>query len=284
MTRARGLLLLLPAALLALMLVFALAFLVAESLGSAETGPPTLAWSLSTWESTIGGDYFWRVLLRSSLLGAVVASLGIVVGYPTAVALQVLSGQRTRLLLFALIFSPLLISAVARVYAWSLILGPTGALRGLLAPIANSPGDPFASFPGVTIVLVQNVVPLAVFPILASLTRVQAQLGEAAQLLGATPWQRFTRVTLPLTAPTVIAVFEVLFIVSISTFAVPTLVGQGHVQVLASDVYQEVIAFNWSQASVEVIVLLAISVATIALGGVLARWMTRGLPSQGEAS
>jgi putative spermidine/putrescine transport system permease protein len=271
--------LLLPAGVLAVLLAAALAFLVAESFGTTRAGQPVLVWSPATWLQTITGDYFWGIMGRTSLLGLVVASLGVLIGYPTALALLQLKASRTRLILFALIFSPLLISAVVRVYAWSLVLGPSGVLRSLLVPLSGGAGNPFASFAGVTIVLVQNLIPLAVFPILAALRRIEGQLAEAAHVLGATPFQAFLRVTLPMTAPTVIAVFEIIFIVSVSAFAIPTLVGQGHVQVLASDVYQEVLASNWSLASVEVIVLLTLSGVVIAVGGWLSGRQTASMPT-----
>jgi spermidine/putrescine transport system permease protein len=135
---------------------------------------------------------------------------------------------RHKNLLYQLIIVPLWVSYLVRAYAWKTILGSDGVLNTSLqflhithAPVSALLYSPFA----VVLTLTHIYTPFAFLPIFASLEHVPRNLIEASQDLGATPWQTFRRVILPLSLPGVIAGATFAFVLSLGDFLAPLLVG-----------------------------------------------------------
>ena len=126
--------------------------------------------------------------------------------------------------------APFLTSYLLRVLAWKVILGNQGVLNTFLFwtglrsrdhPISQLLYSRFA----VMLVLVYVWVPFVALPIFVSLESLDRRLLEAACDLGASRWQAFRRVTLPLSLPGVAAGFLFVFIPTLGEFVTPSLVG-----------------------------------------------------------
>lgn len=209
--------------------------------------------------------FHWDVLGRSLHLAAVITLIALAIGYPTAYAIARLKDQRVALLMYILIFSPLLTSVVIRAFGWIILLGDNGFINYALIALGLTaqPIRLIYNFEGVTIALVHVLLPFTVFPIISVMNQIDPMLKEAAQDLGASRWQTFWRVTFPLTLPGLIAGAQTTFVLAVSAFATPSIMGGGRVLVLPRMIYESIVTRNWPLAAVQAMVLLSISLVII---------------------
>ena len=132
--------------------------------------------------------------------------LSLVLGYPLAYLMTVVSG-RVRTLLIVLVLVPFWTSVLVRTFAWMVILGKRGIINQLLIGwgIVDKPVALIYNMLGVQIGMVHVLLPFMVFPLLNVMTRIDASLVTAARSLGASPRQAFLRIFLPLSLPGVSA-------------------------------------------------------------------------------
>ena len=106
--------------------------------------------------------------------------------------------------------------------------------------------------------------PFVVFPIFSSLTRLDPELKEAAEDLGAGWWTTFRRITFPLSLPGVVAGAQICFTLALGAFVTPAMLGGGRVLVLPLQVYNATSEINWPVAAVGGMALLIISMIAVA--------------------
>jgi len=210
----------------------------------------------------------YTTLFRSGL----VTILNLLVGYPAAYAITTLRDRRLQALAYVVIFTPLLVSIVVRSYGWLLLLSDGGALFFLLHAIGIAePPRLIFDLGGVVIALVHGYMPFMVFPLVGVMRQIQQVYKEAAMDLGATPFETFRRVTLPLTLPGIVAGCQIVFTLSLGVYVTPVLIGGGRVLVTARLAWEHVTNFSWPRASIEVFALLAVTVLIV----FVSLWLTR---------
>ena len=168
------------------------------------------------------------ILLLKSLVMSLVATLAVIlIAYPMAYFLA-FRVTRNKALWIILLTVPFWTSYLLRVFAWKIVLGFNGAINtglksvGLIAePLDFLLYNPIA----VVITLAHAWIAFAVLPIYVSLDKIDRSLLEAATDLGDSKWQRFLRVTLPLSAPGTIGAALLVFIPTVGDYVTPTLVG-----------------------------------------------------------
>jgi spermidine/putrescine transport system permease protein len=174
-------------------------------------------------------DFIYLELFLKSLGYAVVTTLlCLLIAYPLALMIA-RSGDQLRDLLVLLVILPFWSNFLIRIYAWMIILGPQGAFAKLLNGVAAALGlgpvallfSPFAVLVG----LVYVHLPFMILPLYANLEKHDATLLDAAQDCGAGGWQRFLRITFPLSLPGVYAGAALVFIPAFGAFAVPDILG-----------------------------------------------------------
>ena len=194
---------------------------------SIEPGPHAL--TLAGWRELVHeGVYlglFWKSVQMSLLVSAVV----VVLAYPLAYYLA-LSGTKRKYVLLLILIAPFLTSYLLRLLAWKVILGSQGVVNSFLfwtgLRDADHPlGQLLYSRFAVVLVLAYVWLPFVALPIFVSLESLDRRLLEAASDLGARRWQAFLQVTLPLSAPGVVAGFLFVFIPTVGEFVTPSLVG-----------------------------------------------------------
>ena len=157
-----------------------------------------------------------------------------------------------------------------RVYAWMIILGPQGGARARrqrrarrwfgVEPVSLL----FSSF-AVLACLVYVHLPFMVLPLYANLEKHDQALLDAAQDLGANAWQRFWRITFPLSLPGVYAGAALVFIPALGIFAIPDILGGPNDSLIGNVIKQQFLETrDWPFGSVLSIVL---TVAALALAG-----------------
>jgi spermidine/putrescine transport system permease protein len=174
-------------------------------------------------------DFLYAGLfLKSFGYAALATALCLALGYPLALLIA-RSPRKYRDILVLLVILPFWSNFLIRVYAWMTILGPqsfvTAALNGLLGLAGLEPVSLLYTPAAVVITLVYVHLPFMVLPLYANLEKHDPALLDAAQDLGAGAWQRFWRVTFPLSLPGVYAGAALVFIPAFGIFAIPDLVG-----------------------------------------------------------
>lgn len=232
---------------------------------------PSAPWqfTLDHFQDVIGTPAFVRLLGVSILVAVGVAGLATVLAYPVAYFLTFRAGSRAPLFL-TLLLIPFAVSYLLRVMAWKLMLGPEGGINSFLGMlgITDEPlGLLLYSRPAVVITLVYVWIPFATLPIYAAMQRIERGQLEAAADLGAGPWSRFARVTLPLSLPGAVAAFFMVFIPTVGEYVTPALVG-GPDGIMYGNIIQGFFtrSANWSLGSAMAMLMLTLTVALVIVG------------------
>ncbi|MBP9752644.1 MAG: ABC transporter permease subunit [Proteobacteria bacterium] len=176
---------------------------------------------------TIFTDPFYINALTSSLsLAFVSTGITLIMGYMMAYAMYRFP-KKYHYLLLLLIMLPFWTSFLVRVYAWMNMLNSTGLLNQILLSlyIIKEPLYLLDTKIAVIFGIVYCYLPFMVFPIFSSLEKIDPSYSEAAFDLGATPWQVFWRITVPLSYPGIISGCVLVFMPAIGEFVLPELLG-----------------------------------------------------------
>jgi len=228
-----------------------------------------------------------QIFVKSVWYALLTTLFCLLLAYPLA-TLIARSPKKYRDLLLLLVILPFWSNFLIRVYAWMIILGPNAAmaraLNGMLAWFGHEPVPLLFSSFAVLICLVYVHLPFMVLPLYANLEKHDQALLDAAQDLGANGWQRFWRITFPLSLPGVYAGAALVFIPALGIFAIPDILGGPEDSLIGNVIKQQFLETrDWPFGSVLSIVL---TVAALALAG-LAAWVGRsqlGTPSSGALS
>jgi len=231
--------------------------------------PPGSAWnpSLIQYGKVLDTPAFLRLLGTSALVAFIVAGAATLLAYPVAYFLAFRAGERATLYL-TLLLVPFAVSYLLRIMTWKLMLGPAGVINSLLSG-AGMIGEPLDlllySRPAVVITLVYVWIPFAALPVLAGLQRIQRSQLEAAADLGAGPWARFWRVTVPLSVPGAVAAFFMVFIPTVGEYVTPTLIG-GTGGIMYGNLIQGFFgsAGNWPLGAALAMIMLVLTVVLVA--------------------
>jgi spermidine/putrescine transport system permease protein len=214
-------------------------------------------------------NIFMPVLWQTCLLCLAVAVLAVLIGYPVAFRLVTLSGRRKYVLLM-LVLVPLLMSYIIKIYAIRSILGGNGFLNRFLvwAGLIDQPLTIFVfNLNAVLLTLTVLLIPFAILPIFLSLERIPRSLIEASVDLGASNWQTFWRVILPMSLPGVMTAASFVFVLAIGDFLTPQMVGGPNGFTFGRIIYSQFgAAFNWPFGAALSVILAIVMTAVIAFG------------------
>jgi spermidine/putrescine transport system permease protein len=226
------------------------------SVGGIVLFPGDEVWTLSSWKSFLDLDSVYMGLFWKSIkMSLIVSAICVVIAYPIAYFLALGTSKRKYTLLL-LIIVPFFTSFLLRVAAWKFILGDQGLINsffystGLRADEHPIPQLLYSQFT-VMRVLGYVWIPFVALPIFVSLENLDRRLLEAASDLGASRWQAFRRVTLPLSLPGVVAAFVFIFIPTIGEYVTPSLVG-GNKGFMFGNAIQDLFGpgFDWTTGAV----------------------------------
>lgn len=199
------------------------------------------------------------ILLRSLRLAAVTVLVSLLIAYPAAFWVSRQTGTRKALALF-LVTLPFFASLIIRVYAWLIILRPTGFLNLALEALGlvDQPLELLFTEAAVIVGLVYILLPFMFLPVYASVEKLDPQLLQASHDLGATPLQTFRRVVLPLTLPGIVGGSIIVFIPAFGNFVVPALLGGAKVMLVGNTIEQQFLAArNWPFGAALAMIVLA---------------------------
>lgn len=263
-------LLVLPTLIILLVFLMFLAGMVATSL-STGTGQPGL--TLANYDRILSSGFFYSRLVLSAKLAFFSTLISLLLGYPVALHMTRISGVTLKivfLLLTVLFFS----DYVMRMYAVILAFGNNGFINQALLGIGAvaAPVHFLYSQTGVVIGLVAGNLAFMIFALYPTLSRINPDYVAAASLLGASPLRQFLMVTLPLSAPGILAGCSLVFLMSLNSYITPALLGAGFVQMIATLIFDQAIStWRLPLASASATVLLFVTLIMLAGLGSLAR-------------
>jgi len=181
-------------------------------------------WSLANYGRALEPLYL-RILARSVTLALLTTAACLLVAYPVAFWLGLRAPERWRSLLLVLVILPFWTSFLVRMYAWIFLLRTEGLVNLLLGQLGLGPWPLLYNDFAVLLGQVYGELPFMILPLYASLEKLDRSLLEAAADLGAAPARALWRVTLPLTAPGIVAGCVLVFIPSLGAYLAPDLLG-----------------------------------------------------------
>ncbi len=219
--------------------------------------------TLEHFERALLDGLYLRVLLETLRMALIVTAVTFVLGYPVAYFLaSATPAWATAGLVFLIL--PFWTSVLIRTYAWSVILGRNGLINRLLDSLGlvDEPLRLLNNETGVLIGMVHVLLPYMVFPVYSIMRRIDGNLVRAAEGLGASASQSFTRVYFPLSVPGVLAGTTLVFVLAIGFFITPAILGGGRVMMIAVLIEQQIRELsNWGFAAALSAVLLAAALA-----------------------
>ena len=218
---------------------------------------------------------YTQLFIKSFAYAAVTTLVCLVIAYPLSMLIA-RSPKKHRDLLVLLVILPFWSNFLIRVYAWMIILGPQSVfVRALNAFIGFFGFEPvsllFTPF-AVIVGLVYVHLPFMVLPLYANLEKHDPALLDAAQDLGANAWQRFWRVTFPLSLPGVYAGAALVFIPALGIFAIPDILGGTEGIMIGNVIKQQFLdTRDWPFGSVLSMVLTVMAVGLAGLAALVGR-------------
>lgn len=213
----------------------------------------------------IAEPIYFTVLIRSFQIGSVTVLLCLLLGYPLAYAISLFSEKvQSTLILFVTI--PMWINMLLRTYAWMSLLSDNGIINGLLSAMGFTPVSMMYTDFAVIIGLVCDLLPFMVIPIHTSLSKMDKSLIEASYDLGANKLETFVKVIFQMSLPGVINGIIMTFLLSISSFVIPKLLGGGQYVLIGNLIENQFISVgDWNFGSAISILLALIILAAIRL-------------------
>jgi len=234
-----------------------------------EAGKPDL--NVESYVRFFTEPVYAQIFVKSFVYALLTTLICLLIAYPLA-ALIARSPKKHRDLLLLLVILPFWSNFLIRVYAWMIVLGPQAALartvNGFLDWFGAGPVPLLFSGFAVLVCLVYVHLPFMVLPLYANLEKHDQALLDAAQDLGANAWQRFWRITFPLSLPGVYAGAALVFIPALGIFAIPDILGGPDDSLIGNVIKQQFLETrDWPFGSVLSIVL---TVAALVLAGIAA--------------
>ncbi|MBQ0959406.1 ABC transporter permease subunit [Ideonella sp. 4Y11] len=241
-----------------------------------QDGVLALTLKFSNYLFIASDDLYVLTYIASLKYAAVTTLLCLLIGYPFAyfMARAKVTLQPTLLMLVML---PFWTSFLLRVYSWKALLSEhgwvsdvliaTGLDQVLLAGgLISAPGKfmntPFSLVLGMT----YTYLPFMILPLYSNLAKMDLRLLEAAADLGATPWQAFWRITVPLSKAGIIAGSMLVFIPCVGEFVIPELLGGPETLMIGRVVWDEFFSNNdWPMASSVAVVMILLIIVPLAI-------------------
>ena len=226
---------------MALFVVIPILIMVWYAFTSAESG--------GTLDNFAQMGIYTSVFLRSFRLALIATLVCLLIGYPVSYWMAK-EGPGFQRIAMALIMLPMWMNFLLRTYSWMSILENNGLLNqffqniGLIGLVNRLTGSDLQCFSmigtsgAVVLGMVYNYLPFMILPVYSVIVKLDRSLLEAAQDLGANSARVFRKVILPLSLPGVLSGVTMVFVPSVSTFAISRLLGGG-TQMMLGDLIEQ---------------------------------------------
>lgn len=222
---------------------------------------------LSNYAQLLGSTTYLRVFGNTFLVATVVTVVTLAIGFPTAWLLAI-APRKLSSVLFAILLLSMWTNLLARTFAWMVLLQQTGPINRLLMALGviSEPLTLVNNLIGVTIGMTYIMLPFLIMPLHATLRSIDPSTLRAAAICGASRWQAFWRVLVPLAMPGIASGALMVFVMALGYFVTPALLGGASYMMLAELIAQLVQQLlNWGLAGAAAFVLLAVTMGLYTL-------------------
>jgi putative spermidine/putrescine transport system permease protein len=222
---------------------------------------------LQNYAALLGSTTYLRIFVNTFAVAGLVTVISVLIGYPVAWLLSIMPDRWSRLVLAIIVLS-MWTNLLARTYAWMVLLQRTGVVNKTLMSLGliDKPLPLVNNLVGVTIGMTYIMLPFVILPLMGVIRGIDPAILRAAALCGATKWQCFTRVLLPLSLPGLAAGALMVFVMSLGYFVTPALLGGTANMMLAELVAQFVQSLvNWGMGGAAAFVLLVVTLSLYAV-------------------
>jgi putative spermidine/putrescine transport system permease protein len=215
---------------------------------------------LDNYELLASSASIQRMLWTTARISALTTIFTLLLAYVVAYAL-VHSSPKVQRWMFLGVLVPLWISVLVRAFAWFVLLRREGLINSALMAtgVTDSPLSLIWNETGVMIGMVHYMLPLGILPIFSNMRDIDQRCIAAARGLGASRFEAFWRVFLPLSLPGVVGASILVFIFSLGFFVTPALLGGGKTLMVAEYIKVQILeVVRWGVASMLAAVLLIV--------------------------
>jgi putative spermidine/putrescine transport system permease protein len=238
-------------------------------------GISTGRWTLENYTTIVTDDYYREVIWRTLGLGLAVTVACLLFGYPLAYLIA-RGPERWRVPLTLLVIFPMMLNLVVRSFGWIALLANRGLVNNLLMDLhlISAPVKLMYNLTGLMIGLTHIYLPFMVLMLVAAIQNVPRDIEAAASTLGSSRLHVFASVTLPLTAPGILAGSILVFVLTISALVTPRMLGGPTYKVMATLIYDEYMqTLDWPTGSTLAFALTLIATCIIWLSSrITRRW------------
>jgi spermidine/putrescine transport system permease protein len=242
--------LLLSPALLAItaLVVVPMSFMLAYSFyKNVDLAVDVPAFQFGNWKEILTDNYYHIAIWKTFRLSAIVTVLAAILGYIPAYFIA-MTRFRHKWMLLLLLIVPFWISFIIRTLSWIHIMGNDGAINSLLLYLGliDKPIQMMYNEFAVIVGFIHVFLPYMILNIYVSLEGIDRNLEPAARTLGATPFQAFREVTLPLSLPGLAAGSLLVFVLTAGSYVTPLILGGPNDFLFGNLIYDAVITeLNW---------------------------------------
>ena len=203
---------------------------------------------------------YGSVFARSLLLALIATVICLVIAFPVGYFLSRLRVNKQHIMLM-LVMLPMWMNFLLRTYAWMGLLSINGPVNAVLGVFGLGPFNILNTSGAVVLGMVYNFLPFMIYPIYNTLQKMDHSLIEAAQDLGANPSQVFIKAVFPLSMPGVMSGIMMVFMPTISTFAIAELLTMNNIKLFGTTIQENINNGMWNYgAALSLIMLLLIGI------------------------
>ncbi|MGO7265031.1 ABC transporter permease [Rhizobium leguminosarum] len=244
--------------LLGVFLVLPYINIVIMSLRNPGSGTPYApGFTPSNYLRLFADSFYLEQTANTLMIGFITTFACLLLGFP--VAWQLAKTQMCfRGLAYGLVLSPLLVGIVIRSYGWTILLGNNGMINRTLISfgLIDRPLGLMYNSLGIVIALVHVFLPFMILPLMSALQGIDPSIEAAARSLGAGRVTAFRRIILPLAMPGIQAGCILVFVLSLSAYVTPSLIGGLRVKTMAVSVVDALVdTFQWPFGSAMALML-----------------------------
>jgi spermidine/putrescine transport system permease protein len=195
----------------------------------------------------LGDKVYLNVIVQSLIIAGWTTGLTVLLGYPFATAMARMRA-RTSGVMMVLLMIPMWVSGLVIIYSFVILLNHSGIINTFLMHIGliKTPKSMLYTNFSVICGMLYMFLPFAVLPMYSSIEKLDYNLVEASQDLGASPVRTFFKVTLPLTSPGIFAAVILTFIPCVGYYMVTDMLGGGTSMLIGNLIDRQfTIARNW---------------------------------------
>lgn len=228
------------------------------------------AFSIDNYVSAVADPYYQEILLTTLGMALLCTALTLIIAFPAAYWVGRLESRWKSLVVIATLF-PLLVGNVVRSAGWMALFAREGLINTVLlrAHLIGQPLELMYTPKAVVLGIIAVVLPYMILTIAAVIETIPRDLEDAAANLGASAFQKFWRVILPLSAPGVAAGSILVFVLCMNTYATAVLLGGPRFKMMAPAIFDQFVrGNNWPMGAALAFILLAVTMSFTVFGSI----------------